>query len=94
MALRSQGPPGLASNRGRREAPPWRVLPLVVVVVVAPMSLRAARTKKSRKTIAEGQVIERRRREKNLYDINSNFCNNKKALAQNSRLLKLCFPCL
>ena len=32
MALRSQGPPGLASNRDRREAPPWRVLPLVVVV--------------------------------------------------------------
>ena len=32
MALRSQGPPGLASNRDRRDAPPWRVLPLVVVI--------------------------------------------------------------
>ena len=33
MALLSQEPPGLAPNRDRRDAPPWRVLPLVVVVV-------------------------------------------------------------
>ena len=31
VALLSQEPPGLAPNRGRRDAPPWRVLPLVVV---------------------------------------------------------------
>ena len=34
MGLRSQGPPGLASNRDRRDVPPWRALPLVVVVVI------------------------------------------------------------
>ena len=32
MALLSQGPPGQAPNRDRRDAPPWRVLPLVLVV--------------------------------------------------------------
>ena len=32
MVLLSQEPPGLAPNRDRRDAPPRRVLPLVVVV--------------------------------------------------------------
>ena len=33
-ALLSQEPSGLAPNRDCRDAPPWRVLPLVVVVIV------------------------------------------------------------
>ena len=38
------------------------------------MSSRAARTKKSRKKIAEGQVIERRKREDNLYLNEADLC--------------------
>ena len=32
------GTPGMAPNRDRRDAPPWCVLPLVVVVVAEYMS--------------------------------------------------------